>query len=101
MSFLDKLSGGASAIRSVIGSEVTVTVLGKGSDACKKLLDNVKSAVEKLNAPIKVEYVSDADKVAKFGDVSLPALAVGNKVILQGKVPDIGELEELLKKFKK
>lgn len=101
MSLLDKLSGGVSAIKSVIGSEISVTVLGKGTDACKKLLENVNGAVKKLNAPIKVEYVSDADKVAKFGDVSLPALAVGDKVVLQGKVPDISELEELLKKFTK
>lgn len=101
MSLFEKLSGGASALKSIIGSEITLTVLGKGSDACKSLLENAEGAVKKLGAPVEVEYVTDSDKIAEYGEVKLPALAIGGKVILQGSVPKMDELEAIIKKFVK
>ncbi|MCQ2354552.1 MAG: thioredoxin family protein [Clostridia bacterium] len=101
MSIFDKLSGGASAIKSILGSDITITVLSDGNSAAKSLIENAEIAVNKLNVPVKVECVTDSAIIAQYGDVKLPALAVGGKVVFQGSIPKADEIEALIKKFVK
>lgn len=100
MSFLDNLKGeAASAIKNAVLKSVTLTVLGKDNATAQDLFDNAKQAVAKVNSDIKVEYVSDAAKIAALGNPSLPALAVGDKVVFQGSSLKVEEIEAIIKKF--
>ena len=49
-----------------------------------------------MGLSVKVEYITDMPKIVKYGVMSLPALAVNDKVVSVGKVLKADDIKALL-----
>lgn len=76
-----------------------VKVLGAGCASCRKQYENTKEAVKNLGLGIETEYITDMEKVMRYGVMSMPALVVNDKVVSMGKVLKTSEIENLLLRF--
>lgn len=76
-----------------------VKVLGSGCKSCHELYENAQKAVNNMGLPTNVEYVTDMEKVAGYGVMSMPALVVNEKVVSMGKVLKADEIETLFHKL--
>ena len=74
-----------------------IQVLGSGCKNCHALYESTKEAVIKLDLPLKVEYITDMEKIMAYGVMRMPALLVNEKVVSVGKVLKTAEIEKLLK----
>ncbi len=77
---------------------MNITILGAGCANCKKLEDNLHKAIEDLHHGISVKKESDYSKIASYGVMHTPALVINDKVVLQGKVPGVAELMDIIRK---
>ena len=75
-----------------------IEVLGSGCPKCIELEKRVKEAVKITGLKAEVEHVFDVGKIIERNIFSTPALAVDGKVVVEGRVPSVQELAELLKK---
>ena len=71
-------------------------VLGIGCANCQTLERRAREALDEIGVEAVVEKVTDFDDIAAYGVMRLPALVVGDKVILAGRVPKTEELVSLL-----
>lgn len=103
MEFYDKFKTENVATNSCCGEQISgiccIKVLGSGCKNCHTLYKNTKAAVENMKLNIEVEYVTDMEKIMKYGVMSMPALVVNEKVVAMGKVYKSGEIEKLLHKL--
>lgn len=74
----------------------SIKALGTGCATCHKQYEYVKEAVNNKGLSIKVEYITDMEKIIEYGIMSLPAIVMNNKIISMGKVLKSSEIEELL-----
>jgi len=75
---------------------MNIKVLGGGCRSCEALLKAAKEAVEKKGIPAEVEYITDMEKIMKYGIMSMPALMIDDKVVSAGKVLKVKDIEKLL-----
>ena len=75
---------------------MNIKVLGGGCRSCEALLKAAKEAVEKKGVDAKVEYITDMEKIMKYGVMSMPALMIDDKVVSAGKVLKVKDIEKLL-----
>ena len=68
-----------------------IKVLGAGCKSCHQQFENAKKAVESMELNIGFEYITDMEKIAEYGVMSMPAIVVNEKVVSMGKV--LGEKE--------
>ena len=73
-----------------------IKVLGAGCASCHQMYENAKEAVDNIGLNIKVEYITDLQKVMEYGVMSMPALVVNDKVVSMGKSLKVAEIEKLL-----
>lgn len=77
----------------------SIKVLGAGCKSCHDQYENVKKAIEELGLGIKVEYITDMEKVMAYGVMSMPAIVVNETVASMGKVLKSSEVIKLLGKM--
>ena len=79
---------------------LTVKVLGSGCKSCHALYDNTLAAVKDMGREqdIRVEYVTDLEKIMGYGVMSMPALVICEKIASVGKVLRPMEIRELIEK---
>ena len=75
---------------------MNIKVLGSGCKSCKALWEAVKEAVANKNIAAEVEYITDMEKIMKYGIMSTPALMIDEKIVSMGKVLNTKEVEKLL-----
>ncbi len=75
---------------------ISLQVLGSGCPTCKKLLDLTNQAVADLGLDLKVEYVTEIDKMIALGIMSTPALAIDNQPLISGCLPSLEEIKDLI-----
>lgn len=73
-----------------------IQVLGSGCPNCKKLFELTQQAVKELNLNDKVEYITDVQKIIEMGVMSSPVLAVDDKPVLVGLVPDVEKIKKAI-----
>jgi small redox-active disulfide protein 2 len=73
-----------------------VTILGPGCANCAALERVTRAALAALGVDATVRHITDYATIAAYGVMSTPALAVGEKVVLAGRVPSVGQLTALL-----
>ncbi len=80
--------------------EITVKVLGSGCMSCHALLENTQKAVRNMGKEneIRVEYVTDLEKIMGYGVMSMPALVINEKIASVGKVLRPAEIQDILGK---
>lgn len=76
----------------------SIKVLGSGCASCHAQFENAKEAVKNIGLSAEVEYVTDLQKIMKYGVMSMPALVVNEKVVSMGKVLKPADVEKLLHK---
>ncbi len=76
----------------------TIQVLGSGCPTCQKLYEITAKAVSELGLSIKVDYVTDVQKIVEMGLMQSPVLAINGKPALVGFTPDIEKIKELINK---
>lgn len=73
-----------------------IKVLGSGCCRCKKTFDTVKQVIEEDKVNANLEYVTDIAKVLDYSIMSMPAIVIDGKVVLNGQVPSASEVRQLL-----
>lgn len=73
-----------------------VEILGTGCKKCQQLEANAKAAIANRNLDAEVAHITDTMEIVKRGVMKTPALVVGGKVLSQGKVLEVKEIEPLL-----
>lgn len=75
-----------------------VEVLGPGCPKCKKLYENAKKALEKLNLPdLEVLKVEELPRMMELGMWATPGVAIDGKLVSQGIVYSEEELLQIFK----
>lgn len=73
-----------------------IKVLGSGCCRCKKTYDTVKQVIEEDKVNANLEYVTDIAKILDYSIMSMPAIVIDGKVVLNGQVPSASEVRQLL-----
>ena len=74
-----------------------IEVLGSGCKNCHTLWENTCKAVEAMGLQVEVQYVTDLQRIAASGIMSMPALLADGKVLAMGRVLRADEVEQLLR----
>jgi len=80
-------------------NKIKIQVLGSGCPTCRKLFELTQKAVEDLGLKAEVEYSDDIQKILEMGLMSSPVLAINEKPVLVGFLPDTEKIKEIIKKF--
>ncbi len=76
---------------------VILQLLGIGCQKCLDLKSNLSQAIEELpDLPIRVEEITEIDKILSFQIYTTPALLLNGKVIVQGEAPSTPHLTQLI-----
>ena len=73
-----------------------IKVLGSGCCRCKRTFDIVKQAIEEDNIEANIEYVTDIAKILDYNIMSMPAIVIDDKVVLNGQVPTAAQVRQIL-----
>lgn len=73
-----------------------IQVLGSGCPTCKKLYELTQEAVKQLGLNEKVEYITDVSKIVEMGVMTSPVLAVDDKPVMVGFLPDIEKIKKAI-----
>ncbi len=73
-----------------------IEILGTGCPKCTLLEATAKKAADKLGIQYEMVHVKDISKIASYGVLMTPALAIDGQVKVVGKVPSEGEITTLL-----
>jgi len=76
-----------------------IKVLGTGCSNCKNLEKATVNALAEMNLAAEVEKVEDIQKIMAYGVMRTPALVIDEKVVLNGRVPSVSELKEIITKY--
>jgi len=74
-----------------------IQILGVGCPKCRQTEANAKEAIKNLGIDASVEKITDINRIAGFGVISTPALAVDGDVKFSGRIPSVEEIENTLK----
>lgn len=86
--------------KALIARIKSVKVLGAGCKNCHLQFENVKKALEAMSIPVEAEYITDMEKIAEYGVMSMPVIVVNDKIVSQGKVLKPSEVGKLLMEVK-
>ena len=73
-----------------------IQVLGPGCQKCQVLYERVRQATQEIGLECEIEKVSDLEAMLSFGILSTPALVVDGTVRMNGRVPTVAQLKEML-----
>jgi len=73
-----------------------IMILGTGCYRCKKLHENVETAVKELGAECEIFKVSDPAAIAGFGVMQTPALIIDGELKASGKVLTPKQIKTLI-----
>ncbi|MEI7907116.1 MAG: thioredoxin family protein [Bacteroidota bacterium] len=73
-----------------------IKVLGSGCANCKTLEQRTIEAMKQMNITAAVEKVTDYQQIASYGIMRTPGLVLDNKIVVQGRVPTVDQIREIL-----
>ena len=71
-------------------------ILGTDCSECGKLYRVTEQAAREVGVPYEINKVTDLEHMVGLGVMMMPALAVDGKVKVEGRVPLVDEVKELL-----
>jgi small redox-active disulfide protein 2 len=74
-----------------------IQILGMGCPKCKKLYETAEQAAKELGLDYEMEKIDNIDRITEMGVMMTPALAIDGEVKLEGRIPTIENLKEILK----
>lgn len=75
-----------------------VKILGPGCYRCILTEQNIRQVLEELKIDAEVEHVSQFADIWRHGVTATPAVIIDNKLMCQGRIPDLGEIRSWFKK---
>lgn len=75
-----------------------IKVLGTGCPKCKTTYRNVIEALKQSNMEAHVHKVEDIEEIMKYNVLTTPILVIDEQIKIKGRVAQVGEIIELLKK---
>lgn len=75
---------------------MTIKVLGSGCANCRTLEKRTQEAVRQLQIEAEIVKVEDFAQIASFGVLSTPGLVIDGRVVLQGSVPGVEALKNII-----
>jgi len=75
-----------------------IKILGTGCAGCKTLFETTQKAIEELDIDAKLIKEEDIMEIMKFGVMSLPAIVIDGKVVVQGKRLSVDDVKKILTK---
>ncbi len=75
-----------------------IEVLGLGCPKCANVEANVKKALLELKKEAEIAKVTDINTMIEKGVIQTPALIVNGKIIVQGKIPTVEQLKEIIQR---
>lgn len=76
-----------------------IKVLGGCCKNCDVLLEYVNESLAELGKEAEVEKITDFVKIARYGVMKTPGIAINGKVIFSGRMADKEEVKEIIKKY--
>ncbi len=77
----------------------SIKILGSGCPKCKSLLETTEEVLNDLSLQLKVEYISEIEKIISLGVMSTPALLINDKIEISGYLPNKDEVIEKIKNY--
>ncbi len=77
---------------------MVIKVLGPGCANCRTLEHRTLEALEELGINAMVEKVQDYQEIASWGIMHTPGLVIDGKIVVQGGVPTVEVLKEIIGK---
>ncbi len=74
----------------------SIEILGSGCAKCQQLADNAEIAARELGLEYSIEKVTDIDRIAEYGIMLTPGLAVDGKVKSFGRLLSPEKIRPLL-----
>ncbi len=73
-----------------------IEILGAGCPRCRQLVANVEAAVKESNISAETTKITDVTKIAVYGVMMTPALAIDGNVVSMGKVLSKDEIKKII-----
>lgn len=73
-----------------------IKVLGSGCTNCKTLEKRTIEALAALSITAEIEKVTEYADIATYGIMRTPGLVIDGKVVVQGYVPTVEKLREII-----
>lgn len=73
-----------------------IEVLGSGCKNCNALESATAEALQRLGLDQQVTKITDYGKIASYGVMSTPALAIDGEVKTTGRVPTVDEITKII-----
>ena len=72
---------------------LTIFVLGPGCKNCEKTVEHAQQAADRWqikhpSIPVKIEKVTEIDRITEFGVLSTPGVAVNEELFSSGRIPN-------------
>jgi len=75
-----------------------IKIFGPGCAKCQLLAANIQKAAEELGLnDVKIEKISDIEKIIEEGIMGMPAIMIDNELKVAGRVPDTEEIKTWLR----
>ena len=72
-------------------------ILGPGCKKCETLYHHTEDAAKAIGLDYSIQKVTDIQEMMKFKIMSTPALVVDGVVHVAGRVPDVAQLQVLVR----
>ncbi len=72
------------------------TIYGSGCAKCKQLTANAEDAANAKGLDYAIEKVTDTNAIIDAGIMRTPALAIDGEVVVEGKVINADQIQQLL-----
>lgn len=73
-----------------------IKILGSGCANCHTLETRTRETLAELGITADITAVTDYPTILGYGVMSTPALVIDEHIVLTGRVPDKGQLRDLL-----
>jgi hypothetical protein len=77
---------------------MTIEILGSKDAQTDKAVENVKSALQKIQLFAKIKKVTDPIKISTYGPMMLPAIVINGQVKISGRVPHENEILKMIER---
>lgn len=71
------------------------TIYGSGCAKCKQLTANAEEAANAKGVKYEIEKVTDTNAIIDVGIMRTPALAIDGEIVIEGKVANADEIQQL------
>lgn len=73
-----------------------IQILGIGCKKSKALKKNLLEAMDVASAEIMLEEVDTVQDIVRYQVQSIPALLINGLAVVEGRIPEVAELRQLL-----